>query len=263
MRESGQPAAGAVMDSDKHVCRNPDFAPAESEDILAGAQLLRRAFLAAPALSANRGSIIIGSDAGDPPSLLINHGVAYRSITLPDGQRSITDIILPTDIVGIDHGLLARCNHEIVAGSLFGYQLLTGTQMQELMRDPRIAIRALALTTELRWRADKHLAAITRLDARGRIAWMIVDIFERLRRSGLISQASFNLPLTQDQIADYLGITMVHVSRTFRRLREERLVLVDRHVAIILDLDRLRRAAAGLPVDPPQAAESKNRLIET
>jgi CRP/FNR family transcriptional regulator len=234
------------MNRDERIRLAPMCAPAASEDLLAGAELLCRAFLATPDLSAKRGMVIIRADAADPPSLLITHGAAYQSLTVPDGRRSIADIVLPADIVGADHGVLSRCGHEIVAASAVDYRLLTGPQMRELIRGPRIALRVIALGAEARWRANNHLSAITRLDARGRIAWMVLDIFDRLRRKGLISQLNFSLPLTQDQIGDYLGLTVVHVSRTLQRMREERLVLVDRHVVIIRDLDSLRRVAAGL-----------------
>jgi len=52
---------------------------------------------------------------------------------------------------------------------------------------------------------------------------------------------------SQDEIGDHLGITMVHVSRTLRRMRGERLVIVDHGVVTILEVERLRAAANGLP----------------
>jgi DNA-binding transcriptional regulator LsrR (DeoR family) len=76
---------------------------------------------------------------------------------------------------------------------------------------------------------------------------MLLDIYERLPRNGLNSGLTFNLPLTQEQIADHLGLTLVHVNRTLRRLREERIVLIERQTVIILDLDRVRGCAEGLP----------------
>jgi hypothetical protein len=75
----------------------------------------------------------------------------------------------------------------------------------------------------------------------------LLDIHDRLKRRDLISRPTFNLPLTQEQIADYLGLTMVHINRTLRRLREERLALLDRHVVIIHDLPALRELVHGLP----------------
>jgi CRP-like cAMP-binding protein len=98
-----------------------------------------------------------------------------------------------------------------------------------------VALRALELSAEARWRAARLAASIGRLDAQARICVMLLDIYDRLRRPELISRATFNLPLTQEQIADHLGLTLVHVNRILRRLREEKLVLVDRQVVIIRD----------------------------
>lgn len=250
--------AGAAMQSEEHQ-HGPVHAPAASEELLAGAQLLRRAFLESPSLSAHRDTVIIPANTREPPCMLVSRGVAYGSFVLPDGQRSISEILLPMDIVGIDHAVLGRANREVVAASPLTYRLLKGAKIRELMRDHRVALRAMALAGEARLRAERHMTALTRLDARGRVADMLLGIYERLRRQELVIRPTFNLPLTQDQIADHLGITMVHVSRTLRRLREERIVIVDRHVVIILDLERLRLAAAGLPSATETAASQPDR----
>jgi CRP-like cAMP-binding protein len=224
----------------------PTYASAATEGLLDGMRLLRRAFLDAPEAAADRDTVVIAADAPEPPALLINRGVAYCACSSQDGRRSISDILLPTDIVGLDHAVLGRSNRDVIAANMLGYRALSAAKMRALMRDPRVALCALALAGQARWRNEHHVMAITRFDARGRLAAMILGIYERLRRRDLISRPTFNLPLTQDQIADHLGITMVHVSRTLRRMREERMVLVDRQVVIIFDLDALRRAAAGL-----------------
>ena len=76
---------------------------------------------------------------------------------------------------------------------------------------------------------------------------MLLSIHDRLRHRGFILRPTFNLPLTQEQIADHLGLTLVHVNRTLRRLREEKILFLDRHVVIISDIDRARDLAEGLP----------------
>ena len=80
---------------------------------------------------------------------------------------------------------------------------------------------------------------------------LLLDLHDRLRRRDLISRPSYNLPLTQEQLADHLGLTLVHVNRTLRRLREERIAMVDRQVVVIQDMERLRHYAQGLP-EPPE-----------
>ncbi|HEY1799049.1 MAG TPA: Crp/Fnr family transcriptional regulator [Stellaceae bacterium] len=236
----------------------PTYAPAATEELLAGRSLLRQAFLETPALSAERDAVIIKADIAEPPALLLHRGIAYRSLALLDGRRSIVDLLLPTDIIGLDHAVMGKSSHEIVAANTLGYRLLKPARVRELLRDPRVALRALALAAEERRRAHRHVTEITRLDARGRLAAMLVAVYDRLRREELVSRPTFNLSLTQDQIADHLGITMVHVSRTLRRMREEKIVIVDRQVVIILDLDRLRHAATGIPpLDAPEPIETR------
>jgi hypothetical protein len=119
---------------------------------------------------------------------------------------------------------------------------------------------------------DRHLTAITRFDARERCALFLLDLHDRLRRRDLIARPTFNLPLTQEQIADHLGMTMVHVNRTLRHLREDRLAIVAQQVVMLTDLDRLRALVSGMPSlaetpdglsDPDGATAAKGRVKVT
>ena len=87
---------------------------------------------------------------------------------------------------------------------------------------------------------------------------MLLDIHDRMLRRGLIRRPRFNLPLTQEQIADHLGLTLVHVNRILRRLREEGIAAIDRQLVVIERFDVLRELARGLPqpaiLDDPYAA---------
>lgn len=224
---------------------SPIFAPAAAEDVLSGGRLLRRAFLETEIRSAERGTILIQCDQRDPPALLIHRGLAYSATSIPDGRRAITDLFLTEDIVGAGNSVMGEATQDVVAAYGLHYRLLRADVIRNLMVDRQIATRVLALGSELRHRAEQHMAALTQLDARERICRLVFGVYERLRRRDLINRPTFNLWLTQEEIGDHLGLTMVHVSRTLRRLREEKIVLVDRHVVVILDIDALLRIASG------------------
>jgi CRP/FNR family transcriptional regulator, anaerobic regulatory protein len=252
MRDSSsEPATSPVFGE-------PTFAASISETLLTGGRTLRGAFLKTPYRVARRHARLVTADDQASFALMVHRGFAYRSSTLTDGRRAIFDLLLPGDIYGIDQLVMGRSNHDVTVASEFGYRVLYLGDLQKLLADPAVAMRVLALQAEARWRLDRHAAAICRLEARERIASLLIDIHDRLRRRQLISSNSFNLPLTQDEIADYLGLTTVHVSRTLRRLREEKLVLVDRQVVIIMDPEGLRALVHGLPrvvgVETPAAA---------
>src|SRR5262249_19065598 len=88
--------------------------------------------------------------------------------------------------------------------------------------------------------ADRRLMAMSPLDARGRLANMVLDFYMRLRRRKLVTALNFNLPLTQLQIGNYLGLTEVHVNRVLRSLRDGRTIEMEKHCVTILDLERLQ-----------------------
>jgi CRP/FNR family transcriptional regulator, anaerobic regulatory protein len=68
---------------------------------------------------------------------------------------------------------------------------------------------------------------------------MLLDFYQRLEIQKLTASGSFNLPLTQQQIADFLGMTVVHVNRVFHALRGDQTIKVEKHRVTILDLSTL------------------------
>jgi CRP/FNR family transcriptional regulator, anaerobic regulatory protein len=237
------------MDVETTLSERPRYAAAIADDVLRAGNRLRHAFLQKPMRFAPPDEPIVRLTDSEPPVILIHSGFAFRCCVLGDGRRAILNIGMPGDFIGLDHLVLHQAAEEIIgAANRVGYYALPPGELWDLMmRDQAINRKVVMLLAEMRWRSDRLAASIGRLDARARICVMVFDIYERLRRNGLNSGLTFNLPLTQEQIADHLGLTLVHVNRTLRRLREERIVLIERQTVIILDLDRLRERAEGLP----------------
>jgi CRP/FNR family transcriptional regulator len=225
----------------------PRYLAEATEDLLTGRRALRRAFMAMPYQAVVRDQSLIRDDGAAAPVFMLHRGIVHRSCTLPNGRRAILDLLLPGDIGGLEHIVLRRPEEEIFAASTVGFRSMSGTALRKLMADPSVALSVVALMAEARSRMDRHAAAVARLHARERIATLLLDIHDRLRRRDLIARPTFNLPLTQEQMADYLGLTMVHVNRTLRQMRQERLALIDHQVVIIMDLERLREVVHGLP----------------
>jgi CRP/FNR family transcriptional regulator, anaerobic regulatory protein len=238
----------------------PRYAAAAAEDLRTGGRRLREAFTQTPQRFAQRDAPLIAASEADAGAVLIRSGVAYRACILADGRRAILDILLPGDMFGIDLVVLAVPGDDLRAARRVGYHVLGAAALRALMRDASVATRMMAILAEARLRAERLAAAIGRLDASARLSVLLLDLHDRLRRSGLIGQASYELPLTQEQVADHLGLTLVHVNRTLRRLREQKIALLGRQVVTIIDIERLRQCARGLPeppemIGPPLATE--------
>lgn len=233
--------------------------------MLAGARKLRRTFQEKPRSSARRGDILVTDGERDAPALLIRNGFVLASCALANGRRAIIDVLVPGDLVGLDHLVFARPMVEIVAASRVSYSVLDLAGARALMTDPAVCLFLMQEMAQVRWRRDRLAVMLGRLDASAKMAAFLLNIHQRLRCRYLINGMSYNLPLIQEQIADHLGLTLVHVNRTLRRLREQRLAIVDRGVVIIMDYDGLHDLVRGLPEPgyvPDVSLENGERTLD-
>jgi CRP-like cAMP-binding protein len=192
--------------------------------MVTGDASLRAAFVKQPLGTAAPGETLFGNV---PLVILIERGVAYRSHTVAGERRVILDLLLPGDFAGFENALVGEANTQLVAAETLAYRAVTVEQFDKLTKKRAVWIGVAAALIEERSRMDR-LATIRRLEARARIAAFLLDLYDRLRRLGLISQPRFNLPLTQGNVADYLGMTPEHFNRTLADMRDAGQVEIDR-----------------------------------
>ena len=89
---------------------------------------------------------------------------------------------------------------------------------------------------------SEHLVNIGRRDAYTRVGHLYAELYWRLDTVGLVQDFTYTLPLSQTMLADALGLSFVHISRTIRRLRQDGLVQVNGSRVVIDDLPALERA---------------------
>jgi len=186
-------------------------------------------------------------EAGELPRYVyqLRTGLAYQSCWFPDGRRAIVDIFAPGNVVGLEIILSLRTSGTITAAGPVKYLSVEADSFYRLMENREIALCFTSLLVEARRRSEDLAARIARLEAPERVAAMLVDLYDRLRRRRLIARSTYNLYLTQQQIGDHLGLTGETVNRVVRWLAREDIAFVERHVVIIRDMPRLRRLACG------------------
>jgi CRP/FNR family transcriptional regulator, anaerobic regulatory protein len=170
-------------------------------------------------------------------------GWAYRFRELSDRHRAITDIYLPGDIMGFDSALCGKLPANVTTLTTAVIEVVnTEGGIGELMAVQPTGLYIAWLLNEQQCRMEALRAATACLDARGRLAAMVLDFHARLNAQGLITNATFSLPLTQHHIGSYLGLTVVHVNRVIRSLRDDAVVNIEKHCVTLLNL----RALTGL-----------------
>jgi CRP-like cAMP-binding protein len=111
-----------------------------------------------------------------------------------------------------------------------------------------------------------QIVRLGRLSAYERLAHLMLELHERLFHVGLATASSFHMPLRQEMIADLLGLSVVHVSRTSQQLKRDRLVLTRGNYITLLDREGLvgaasyvSRFAAPLSAEQPGRAAVQRR----
>jgi CRP/FNR family transcriptional regulator, anaerobic regulatory protein len=177
--------------------------------------------------------------------------------------RAIVDVYIPGDIIGLDTVFHTRPLQEVLTLCAVTIEGISREDaLMQLMADRSTALYVAWLLSQRQRRADRLLAAISRLDGRGRLAMMVLDFYTRLRRRRLITGTMYNLPLTQVQIGNYLGLTEVHINRTVRSLRDEQIVNLEKHFVTILDLERLTILTRSRGIASSSARGGKHSLPE-
>jgi len=175
---------------------------------------------------------------------LILEGFAARYRILSNGRRQISALYLPGDFVDLHDFLLARTTQGVV--SLSPCRLATidhETLRTTAAREPQLAQLLWADTMVDAEVAREWLVAMGRRSALGRMAHLLCEICVRLKVAGQTRHMTFPLPLTQSDLADTLGLSVVHVNRVLKILRAQRFILLEGHTVTILDWDDLTELA--------------------
>lgn len=183
---------------------------------------------------------------GDRPRVcsFLQAGFVHRHKIVGDGGRQIVAIHIPGDFVDVQNILLAEADHNV--------QALTAATLVSVPQEELVALSVAepAIAGAL-WRealvessiTREWVANIGRRDARARIAHLLCELATRREAAGIGPRATFDLPMTQEQFGDALGLTSVHVNRTLKALESEGLITRSKRSVTVADWPGLQRVA--------------------
>ena len=186
--------------------------------------------------------IIRDGDRPDHVCLLLT-GFAHRYKLTGEGGRQIISIHMASEFVDLQNIFLDVSDHSV--------QTLTQAEIAFI---PRSALSDLALARPAVGRAlwiqtlidasifREWVVNVGRRDSRARVAHILCEFSLRLESAGLARNHRYELPMTQEQLADAVGLTSVHVNRVLKQLGEEGLISRNKRSVAIEDWERLREA---------------------
>jgi len=166
------------------------------------------------------GEEIVREGARPKVSLLLMEGLAARFKVLEDGGRQIAAIHVPGDFLDLHGFLLKVLAHGVFALSACTLVQVEHEALKKLTETSPHLTRMLWLDTLIDASVHREwLVAMGRRPAIGQLAHLMCELYVRLKLVDRTDGFSFRLPVTQNELADVLGLSVVHVNRTLRDLR--------------------------------------------
>jgi CRP-like cAMP-binding protein len=228
----------AAWPIDPVIRRLRSFAPLSESEVALVRSLGERRLRHMP------GEELIGQgEAARRPRLILAGWAACQRV-LPDGRRQIFRFLLPGDLFGAAPRPSRSAVWSIAAmTALETVDAEAALEAAETGRAAGLAQAFAAIATKDDELLIDHMVRLGQQTAYERVAHFLLELQRRLQVVGLGDAQRFPLPLTQEMLADALGLSIVHVNRTLQQLRRDGLIELRSGVAILVDPSALAAIA--------------------
>lgn len=229
--------------------RRPGFATFSREDL----EVTRR--FKAGEMTVEPGTALLDEGTKSPQMFTVLSGLGLRSKLLPNGRRQVISFVFPGDFLGLQSGLMDAMKHSVASSTRMRLCVFERAEIGRLFAAS--ASRALDVT----WTAaaEEHLVAeamtqIGQAAGRARIAWAMIRLYRRGEIAGLVENGAMEIPWRQQDLADAMGLSLVHTNKSLASLRGAQIASWADGRLRVDDMGALIRVAGGEPEAPEPRA---------
>ncbi|ATG48182.1 Crp/Fnr family transcriptional regulator [Celeribacter ethanolicus] len=176
-------------------------------------------------LSVDAGTTIQIEGSETPHLYTVLSGMGVRYKTLENGRRQVINFILPGDFVGLQAGVMGEAGHSVEATTPMVLCTFRRSDLWRLFQNhPGRAYDLVWLAASEEAFLGQSLVTVGQRKGLERVSWALLKLFDRLKHLGLAKGNRVPLPYRQQDVADALGLSLVHTNKTLGVLRS-------RHVA--------------------------------
>ena len=191
-------------------------------------------------------------------SILLLDGWMARSKDLATGERQVTELHITGDFPDLHGFTLKRLDHDVVTLSECTIGIVPHERLLEITRDHPHLARVYWFSTNVHAAITRELAlSLGQRSAISRMAHLFCELYVRLGLVGRTEGNRYEFPLTQRELSECLGLTVVHVNRTLQELRRKGLVQFEDRNLTILD----RRGLEGIAEFDPNYLYLDRRTV--
>ena len=182
----------------------------------------------------------------EPPETcgVLVSGFAFRQKLTGEGERQILSIHLPGEPLDFQNLFLDVADHSVQMLTRGQVAVVNRADFQALVRDRPGVARAILVKILVEASIFREwVLNLGRRDARSRAAHLLCELAVRLEAAGLAVEYGYELPMTQEQLGDALGLTPVHVNRTLKALESDGRITRTKRNIRFPDWQRLREVS--------------------
>src|ERR1700691_5941113 len=147
-------------------------------------------------------------------------GWAFRFKILPDGRRQILNFLLPGDLVGLQASLFSDSLYDVVALTAVELCVFPRNKIWLLFENmPELAFDMTWLGAREESQVDDNLTTVGARIALEKVAAFIINLYRRAETLAMVTNKTLLFPVSQQHIADAIGLSLVHTNKTIGRLR--------------------------------------------
>ena len=198
------------------------------------------------AITCDRRHLAAGSFAtrnGTKPNScsVLESGVAVNHKIVGHGGRQIVGMILAGEMLDFDGLFLEKIDYNVQAISDCEVAVFPCHDLTQVIFDRPAIGKALFRENAIKAAISREwMANLGRRDSKTKVAHLLCEISTRLQVSGDETDNEFELPINQDQIADIIGVTPMHVGRVLKELEAEKIIAREKRLITLLNLDQLK-----------------------
>jgi CRP/FNR family transcriptional regulator len=153
-------------------------------------------------------------------------GWSARRMTLDDGRSQITNFALPGALLGLQAALDRDMDHSVEALTDVTLCVFARSELKELFQnEPELSYRVVWQAAREESFLNANITAVGRLHAREKIAYLFASLHERAVRCGMVkSGGDLVIPITQQHVADAMGLSIAHTHRVLRAFAGQKLI---------------------------------------
>ncbi len=195
-------------------------------------------------LQISQGTTVLLEGSASPQLFTVLKGMGTRYKTLENGRRQVINFVFPGDFIGLQAGLMGEMKHSVDAATPMTLCVFGRDDLWTLFRShPDRAFDVTWIAAVEEHFLGETIASLGQRDARQRICWALIRIFLRLKALGFAKGRTVRLPFRQQDLAEALGLSLVHTNKTLQALKRENLASWSDGFLKIEDLAKMAEVA--------------------